>query len=215
MPLLDLLSPEELDAALAEQERSGRPLRDVLLDAPAEPPTRQAPAGEPRPETGIPAEPQVEMLRLEEARVRLAEERRRLDETQRRLNEEQAGRPTELTQSRPSYDAEPATAAELAASSFDRGPRRIGELLLLKGAITEQELDDALADQGESGRRLGEILVRAGLVSRPALGDALVEQRLGELVTESGFGSGLREAIDTLHRRRRGQRPRREPSAGR
>ncbi|MEM9066199.1 MAG: ATPase, T2SS/T4P/T4SS family [Planctomycetota bacterium] len=51
--------------------------------------------------------------------------------------------------------------------------QRIGEALIAEGAINEQQLKAALADQRSTGRMLGELLVERNLVSRNALVNAL------------------------------------------
>src|SRR4029079_16766848 len=85
--------------------------------------------------------------------------------------------------------------------------RPLGELLLEKKLLTEDELDVALTEQADTGRLLGAILVERGYVSGPALAVALAEQYGVELHTERGFGTGLWAAIDRRHRqaRRHGQ----------
>lgn len=82
--------------------------------------------------------------------------------------------------------------------------RPLGELLLQKRLVTEEELDRALTEQAETGRLLGAILVERGYVSGPALAVALAEQYGVELTTERGFGTGLWAEIDRRHRRGRG-----------
>jgi hypothetical protein len=85
--------------------------------------------------------------------------------------------------------------------------KMLGELLVANGMLSQAELEDALAEQAESGKRLGEILLACDLISRPGLGTALTEQEHGEVTTESesGFGTGLRAAMEISHR---GRRPR-------
>jgi hypothetical protein len=83
--------------------------------------------------------------------------------------------------------------------------RPLGELLVGKGLVTEDELELALAEQAESGRLLGAILVERGFVSGPALAVALAEQYGVELPTERGFGTGLWAEIDRRHRAGRGR----------
>ena len=56
--------------------------------------------------------------------------------------------------------------------------RPIGQILVEKEAITEEELEAALAEQERSGRRLGEILIEQGRTSWLALARALAEQVL-------------------------------------
>jgi hypothetical protein len=82
--------------------------------------------------------------------------------------------------------------------------RPLGELLLSKNLVTDEELRLALAEQEESGRLLGTILVERGYVSGPTLAVALAEQYGVELATERGFGTGLWAEIDRRHRRGRG-----------
>ena len=85
--------------------------------------------------------------------------------------------------------------------------RPLGELLVQKKLLTEDELDLALAEQGDTGRLLGAILVERGYVSGPALAVALAEQYGVELHTERGFGTGLWAEIDRRHRAGRGSEP--------
>jgi hypothetical protein len=83
-----------------------------------------------------------------------------------------------------------------------RGPwRRLGGLLVDDGLISREELDEALAEQRESGERLGEILVRHGLVSGPELTIALAKQLGTDVTREESFGSGLWTAIKGRHPR--------------
>ena len=83
--------------------------------------------------------------------------------------------------------------------------RPLGELLVEKKLLTEDELELALTEQAETGRLLGAILVERGYVSGPALAVALAEQYGVELHTERGFGTGLWAEIDRRHRAGRGQ----------
>jgi DNA repair exonuclease SbcCD ATPase subunit len=81
--------------------------------------------------------------------------------------------------------------------------RPLGALLVEKGLLTAEELEDALAAQQTTGKRLGQILVDRGHVSGPALTNALAEQYGIELKTEEGFGTGLRAEIERRHSTRR------------
>ena len=54
--------------------------------------------------------------------------------------------------------------------------RPIGEFLVERGLVTNDQLAAALADQRESGKRLGEILVERGAITRMALASVLGEQ---------------------------------------
>jgi hypothetical protein len=85
--------------------------------------------------------------------------------------------------------------------------RPLGELLVKKGLVTEDELQHALKEQDETGRLLGTILVDRGFVSGPALAIALAEQYGVEVEPERGFGTGLWAEIDRRHRAGRGLPP--------
>jgi hypothetical protein len=85
--------------------------------------------------------------------------------------------------------------------------RPLGELLVQKELLTEDELELALTEQADTGRLLGAILVERGYVSGPALAVALAEQYGVELHTERGFGTGLWAEIDRRHRAGRGKEP--------
>lgn len=82
--------------------------------------------------------------------------------------------------------------------------RPIGQFLVERGLITEGELEEALAEQRESGLRLGEILVAKGWVSGPELAATVSEQLGVKLETESGFGAGLFAEIRRRHAAGRG-----------
>jgi type II secretory ATPase GspE/PulE/Tfp pilus assembly ATPase PilB-like protein len=61
----------------------------------------------------------------------------------------------------------------------------LGDLLLREGMITQQNLDEALAEQRDTRERLGEILYRQGRISRPDLLRALSDQ-LGHRLFDPG-----------------------------
>lgn len=79
--------------------------------------------------------------------------------------------------------------------------RPLGGLLVEDGLITEAELEEALAVQGETGERLGEILVERGFVSSPELAIVLAKQLGAEVTREESFGSGLWAEIKRRHPR--------------
>jgi hypothetical protein len=81
--------------------------------------------------------------------------------------------------------------------------RRLGQVLIEAGLISEEELAEALAEQAETGRLLGEILIPRRLVSSPILAQALAVQAGTELVVEQGFGAGLWARIEQRHPSRR------------
>jgi pyruvate/2-oxoglutarate dehydrogenase complex dihydrolipoamide acyltransferase (E2) component len=72
----------------------------------------------------------------------------------------------------------------------------LGRLLVEQGLLSDDQLEEALALQAESGRRIGEVLVGCGFVTRFALARALAQQYGVELEEESGYGSGLRLEIE-------------------
>jgi hypothetical protein len=74
--------------------------------------------------------------------------------------------------------------------------RLLGSLVCECGAVRGEELLEALAHQKQSGGLLGEILLDWGYVSRPFLTRLLAEQRGVCLEQETGFGTGLRAAIE-------------------
>jgi MSHA biogenesis protein MshE len=53
---------------------------------------------------------------------------------------------------------------------------RLGEILLQQGLLTEQQLQDALAEQKRSGRKLGRVFVDKGYVSEEQISNALARQ---------------------------------------
>jgi hypothetical protein len=81
--------------------------------------------------------------------------------------------------------------------------RRLGQVLIEAGLISEEELAEALAEQTQTGRLLGEILIARRLVSSPILAQALAVQAGTELVVEQGFGAGLWARIEQQHPSRR------------
>lgn len=62
------------------------------------------------------------------------------------------------------------------ASGDDRGSR-VGDILVNMGAITQKEIDDALANKEDSSERLGETLVKQGAVKAKAVAYALRDQK--------------------------------------
>jgi hypothetical protein len=68
----------------------------------------------------------------------------------------------------------PDTADERVMESAAR--RKLGDIFVERGLITPAQLEDALAEQRQSGGRLGEILVERGFVTRVALAGVITEQ---------------------------------------
>jgi hypothetical protein len=69
--------------------------------------------------------------------------------------------------------------------------RRLGEILVARGALTRAGLAAALAEQEGNDRLFGEILVALGLVSSSAVADALAEQRGWPTRASVGTDGGL------------------------
>jgi hypothetical protein len=64
--------------------------------------------------------------------------------------------------------------------------RRLGDIFVERGLITDEQLQEALANQRESGGKLGEILVELGFITRVALAGVITEQWDDLRVTSSG-----------------------------
>jgi uncharacterized coiled-coil protein SlyX len=64
--------------------------------------------------------------------------------------------------------------------------RRLGDIIVERGLITAEQLDEALAEQRESGAKLGEVLVALGFLTRVALAGVITEQWDDLGVTTSG-----------------------------
>jgi hypothetical protein len=86
----------------------------------------------------------------------------------------------------------------------DTGGARLGELLVSEGILSAEELENALAAQQHSRPRkpLGELLLASGEVSPPLLVRLLAQQCQLQLEEETGFGNGLRRAIEQRHTER-------------
>jgi hypothetical protein len=82
--------------------------------------------------------------------------------------------------------------------------RSLGAVLVERGLVTNNDVEDALAVQTETSQPLGEILLQRSLIARPTLAKALAAQRGRPLEEEGGFGSGLMAKIERLHLARRG-----------
>ena len=54
--------------------------------------------------------------------------------------------------------------------------KKLGEQLVAEGAITSNQLEQALANQGSSGERLGQTLVEMGLLSATTLVNTLAHR---------------------------------------
>ncbi len=66
----------------------------------------------------------------------------------------------------------------------------LGQLLLMKGVITQQQLEESLLDQQKTRKFLGEILVEKGFVSKEKLLEYLngtKESRFHKAVNGKGY----------------------------
>lgn len=64
--------------------------------------------------------------------------------------------------------------------------RKLGDIFVERGLLTNEQLDHALTEQREHGGRLGEVLVELGFVTRVALAGVITEQWDELRVTTSG-----------------------------
>lgn len=67
----------------------------------------------------------------------------------------------------------------------------LGQLLIERGLLSEEQLASALARQAETQAPLGEVLVELGFVPAAMIGQALATQHGGLLKTEYGFATGF------------------------
>jgi hypothetical protein len=82
--------------------------------------------------------------------------------------------------------------------------RRLGDIFVERGFVTQEELDEALVRQRQTGERLGEALVAQGVISKFELAGALAEQMavLGDAGAEESVENGQPEAtVHHLHAR--------------
>jgi hypothetical protein len=75
--------------------------------------------------------------------------------------------------------------------------RRLGDIFVERGLITDEQLQQALAVQQDTGGRLGEILVERGFITRVALAGVISEQWDELRVTQSGRKSAETRARGT------------------
>jgi hypothetical protein len=78
-----------------------------------------------------------------------------------------------------------------AAAPFpSEGRRPLGEVLVERGIVTNEQLATALEQQRSTGRPLGEIIVGFGFAPGPIVAQALATQHGGLIKTEYGFATG-------------------------
>ena len=64
--------------------------------------------------------------------------------------------------------------------------RRLGDIFVERGLITDAQLQQALVQQRDSGAKLGEVLVELGFISRVALAGVISEQWDALRLTQTG-----------------------------
>ena len=64
---------------------------------------------------------------------------------------------------------------------------KIGDILLAKNEITQEQLSDALTEQNEGGKKLGEVLINKGYISEKTLLNTLSEQLGIDIVNLDNF----------------------------
>jgi hypothetical protein len=72
--------------------------------------------------------------------------------------------------------------------------RRLGDIFVERGLISDQQLQEALAQQRATGGKLGEILVELGFVTRVCLAGVISEQWDDLRVSQSGRKTAETEA---------------------
>ena len=187
----ELVTEEELEDALAEQQRTKpkRPLGEILL------------------RRGVVAAPTLVRLLAEQCQHELEEETgfgcglRQAIELRHQAQRAEPEPVVEWTPDPAPESLAPAEPREPAAPPA--APRRLGELLVEKGLLTGVELEEALAEHEDSGRLLGEVVVDLGYVPMITLVNVLTEQLNGELEQQSGFGTGLRQVLESQLLQRR------------
>ncbi|MCX7705903.1 MAG: ATPase, T2SS/T4P/T4SS family, partial [bacterium] len=73
----------------------------------------------------------------------------------------------------------------------------LGQLLLMKGVITQEQLEEALLEQQKTRKFLGEILVEKGFVSKETLLECLTEQKKADFIKLSKV-KGIKSEIVRL-----------------
>ena len=86
----------------------------------------------------------------------------------------------------------------LSAGQYSQG-RRLGDILVERGVITEEQLGRSIRHQSETGARLGEALAQLGFITSAQLSEALALQGtygfsgIGELLPRPGVAKLLTE----------------------
>lgn len=73
----------------------------------------------------------------------------------------------------------------------DSGPPRLGEILLERGLLTEEQLAYALGEGQRTGEPIGEVIVRLGFAVPATIAQALATQHGGPMKSEYGYAVGF------------------------
>jgi type IV pilus assembly protein PilB len=97
-------------------------------------------------------------------------------ETDQLTNDEGASAVATLSHPRPAEVVRLDQFRDTRAAIESKDAPRVGDLLIRRGTLTSQQLEDALDAQKSTGLRLGEELIRRGAIGESALTAALAEQ---------------------------------------
>jgi len=75
--------------------------------------------------------------------------------------------------------------------------KELGQILLEKGLITIEQLEEALTEQARTKKFLGEILIEKNFVTKEQILEALTEQKKADFVKLSSF-KGIKEEVVKL-----------------
>jgi hypothetical protein len=78
-----------------------------------------------------------------------------------------------------------------------RTEQPLGAILVDRGVLAPEQLEEALAEQQRCGRPLGEVIVRLGLAAGPTIAQALATQHGRVFKSEYGFATGFDAELDT------------------
>ena len=73
-----------------------------------------------------------------------------------------------------------ATVHEAALKAMDGDPARLGEIMLAQGSVTEDQLEESLADQEAQNKPLGAVLVEKNLAKPKAVARGLRDQKMAQ-----------------------------------
>ena len=73
-----------------------------------------------------------------------------------------------------------ATVHEAALKAMDGDPARLGEIMLAQGSVTEDQLEESLADQESQNKPLGAVLVEKNLAKPKAVARGLRDQKMAQ-----------------------------------